>query len=373
LVWAVRDPIEKRRAPRNDRERAEVDTDGLYTEVEDGGVLDKRLLVVEGELASVLRQMQRSGNVLSPALRNLWDSGSCGHLTKTSPAKTHGAHIGLIAHISVDELRRELAGVDARNGFANRFLWAVARRSKCLPDGGVIADAELRPLAREIELAISASKRGTELTRDAEARELWHAVYPSLSEGAPGLLGAVTSRAEAQVLRVSVIYAALDCCEQIRIEHLLAALAVWDYCYRSAAYIFGDTPSDRVAERILRALRRAGGDGLSRTDIYALFDRHEKAARIDQALSVLESDGVAWWEQVTGAGRPAERWRATEPCGATRSPEWTRYLTRERSERSEERASAEPDGDLNSLSSLSSQDGYVERFRQDRREGASGR
>ena len=39
-----------------------------------------------------------------------------------------------------------------------------------------------------------------EVRRDSRARDLWHAVYPDLSEGRPGLLGSVTARGEAQVL-----------------------------------------------------------------------------------------------------------------------------------------------------------------------------
>ena len=48
--------------------------------------------------------------------------------------------------------------------------------------------------------------------------------------GHSGLYGAVTSRAEAQVVRLSLIYALLDCSPVIRQEHLLAALALWEYC-----------------------------------------------------------------------------------------------------------------------------------------------
>ncbi len=66
------------------------------------------------------------------------------------------------------------------------------------------------------------------------ARELWASGYPELSEGFPGLLGAVTSRAEALVLRLSAIYSLLDCKGEIGPEHLTAAAAVWDFCEQSA-------------------------------------------------------------------------------------------------------------------------------------------
>jgi hypothetical protein len=76
-----------------------------------------------------------------------------------------------------------------------------------------------------------------QIKRDDAAKKLWAEVYPRLSEGFPGLVGAATSRAEAQVLRLSAIFAVLDMSETIRVEHLHAALAVWDYAFDSARYI----------------------------------------------------------------------------------------------------------------------------------------
>jgi hypothetical protein len=93
------------------------------------------------------------------------------------------------------------------------------------------------------------------LRRDAEATAIWQDVYPSLSEGAPGLFGAATSRAEAQVLRLSVLYAALDRSAVITADHLLAALAVWRYAEESARWIFGDATGDPTADTIIGALR----------------------------------------------------------------------------------------------------------------------
>src|SRR5438309_1857285 len=53
------------------------------------------------------------------------------------------------------------------------------------------------------------------------------------------MAGAMTSRAEAQVMRLAMIYALLDCSEAIRVEHLEAALAVWQYAEASVNHVFG--------------------------------------------------------------------------------------------------------------------------------------
>ncbi len=86
------------------------------------------------------------------------------------------------------------------------------------------------------------------------ASELWNDGYVALSQGREDAFGAATSRAEAQVLRLSAIYAALDRTPLIDACHLQAALAVWDYCRASARLLFDTAPIDPSAQRIGQAL-----------------------------------------------------------------------------------------------------------------------
>jgi hypothetical protein len=128
LIASVRDKIVKW----NVREERE--------EIIDPGISDKRLLVTEAEFAGTLSVMERSGNNLSPNLRNAWDALSLQTLTKT-PLKATGAHISIIGHITQDELKLRLRRTDMANGFANRFLFSLVRRSKRLPYGGHVDNA----------------------------------------------------------------------------------------------------------------------------------------------------------------------------------------------------------------------------------------
>ena len=174
--------------------------------VKDPGVTDKRLLVVEPELAQTLRQMQREGNTLSPVLRQAWDTGNLKTLTKNDPVVATDAHISVVGHITSDELGKLLSDCDTANGFANRFLWVLVKRSKLLPDGG--QEIDLTPLRGRLQKAIG-SVSGC-MTRSPEAQQLWHELYPVLTAERPGRFGMATSRAEAQTLRLSMIYAVLD-------------------------------------------------------------------------------------------------------------------------------------------------------------------
>jgi len=168
----------------------------------------------------------------------------------------------------------------------------------------LIADLVER-LKEAVEFAQTAGK----LKRDDTARELWAGVYPKLSEGKPGLLGAITARAEAQVLRLSMIYALLDCSTIVEVEHLRAALALWLYCEDSARWIFETGTGNKNADKILAALKAAGQEGLTRLQITnEVFNRHTTKFEIDDALRLLHSLKLTVRKLEGTATRPAERW-----------------------------------------------------------------
>src|SRR5439155_15757079 len=209
----------------------------------------------------------REGNTLSSVLRLAWDTGDLRIMTKNDPIKATGAHISIIGHITVDELRRKLGRTDLANGFANRFLWFAVRRSKSLPDGGSLQVADLVPFVKELRLAVEFAKGlgVVELLRDHAARQLWHQVYPKLSEGSLGMFGAVTSRGEAQVMRLALLYALLDRSKAISRQHLEAALEVWRYAEEAARFIWGDRLGDEDVDDLLMAIRLAP-EGLTRSE-----------------------------------------------------------------------------------------------------------
>jgi hypothetical protein len=193
---------------------------------------------------------------------------------------------------TVEELRARLTRTDTANGFANRFLFMLVKRSKVLPFGGDALDegAVLRLGERLKEAIFSASTIGR-IGWTSSARPAWTAVYGHLSEGQPGLLGAVTSRGEAQSVRLALIYALLDGTVNIDLPHISAALAVWEYAEASAAHIFGASLGDSVADEILHALQYAGSEGMSRTAIRDLFGRNQSGDRIGAALALLATRG----------------------------------------------------------------------------------
>jgi len=285
--------------------------------VPDPGVTDKRLLVREAEFAAVLRVMARKESKLSPVIRNAWDGKPLQDLVKHNPVIATNAHVSIVAHVTAGELRQTLPSLEAANGFGNRFLWVAVRRSKLLPDGGHIPAEALEPLVKQLKDAVGFARTVGEVKRDEEATALWHEVYPELSKGEDSLVGHMTARAEAHVVRLSLIYALLDMSQVVRREHLEAALAVWLYCEASARCIFAGlavSKVERMATQINEALGEAGRLGLTRTEISGLFNRNATTPEIDAALDHLKQRGLARIVPGTGGvGRPSERWAAV--CG----------------------------------------------------------
>ena len=297
VIWAVRDPT-----------------------VDDPGVTDKRLLVTESEFASPLRMLGRDGNVLSTTLRQGWDHGNLRIMTKNSPAIATGAHISLIGHISIGELRKELDSNSAGNGYGNRHLWVCVKRAQLLPEGGQLDEAQLAPLIEALHAAVSFARNVDELQRDDPARARWAEIYADLSEDRPGLVGSLTARAEPQVMRMACLYALLDQSDVVRVDHLEAALAVWTYADASVRFIFGDALGHPLADRLSRALREHAA-GLTRTEIRDLLGRHGKQADIDDALALLVREGRARMERRETEGRPAQVWHAIAPQAAPSGPQ----------------------------------------------------
>ena len=184
-------------------------------------------MVIEAEFAGALSVMERHGNNLSPNIRNAWDGSILQTMTKNSPLKATGAHISIIGHITKDELRSRLTRTDIANGFANRFLFCVTKRSKFLAHDGNLDNVAMAKLGERFAAAVDFSRRVGRVKMTNEAASAWEKAYAYLSAERVGLLGAVTARAEAQVIRLALIFTLLDSKDAIDTDHLDAAMAVW--------------------------------------------------------------------------------------------------------------------------------------------------
>ncbi len=224
LAWHIRDGDPE---PQNEDER---------------GVLDKRLFVREGELSGAFRQMKGETCTLSATMRDAWDGQTLRSLTtgrQKKPVVASEPHISVVGHMTRADIGF-ISEADLRNGMANRFLWCASRRSRLLPNGGKpIRELGIDPLLWELRDNIQLAKSFGKIQRTPEANELWIQEYPNLpfETGCP-LVDCINQRASAQVLRLSLVFAASEGCREIKLKHLQSALFAWRYYEQSTPWVF---------------------------------------------------------------------------------------------------------------------------------------
>jgi Protein of unknown function (DUF3987) len=265
----------------------------------DPGVSDKRLMVVEGEFSRLLTVMMRGDNSLSMVIREAFDGNPLRNM-KTKAETATGAHISIIGHITIEELGLKLSAGEAANGYANRFLFCLARRARVLayadePDLSELVE-RLRAVCLPYWSYDDSSGEALRVPFDAETRAEWEKVtYPYLTRETQGLFGKITARGPAYVRRLALIYTLLDGETTTRLVHLRAAMAVWGYSEESARYLFRNRSGDGLADEIRTELE-AGPK--RRSEIWAAVGRNFNAVQLSTALRVLEDMGIARCEKL---------------------------------------------------------------------------
>jgi hypothetical protein len=139
------------------------------------------------------------------------------------------------------------------------------------------------------------------MSMTGNALEKWRAIYPELSMEHTGLAGSIINRAEAQTLRLALVYSLLDGQKCIDEPHLNAALAMWQYAQNSALYIFGDRAIDPLEQKLMEILKQGP---LTATDLSAAFSRNMPKERLQPLLQQLEAQQrISVWKEKSG-GRP---------------------------------------------------------------------
>jgi hypothetical protein len=288
VVWEVRDRVF---GPVKDKH-----TGAIRFEVTDPGIDDKRLFISEGEFVGVLAVAGRKDSLLSKIIRDAWDHKPLRNKTKGSSVVCQDPHISISADITREELYIQLKEGDKFNGFGNRFLWCFVERQGLKPHGGEEIDWSTE--TRELYDAVEFARKQKRIFMDRNARLMWERMYGELSEDIPGLVGAVTSRGEAQTIRLALIFAMLDLSDHIGTEHLKAARALWQYLEDSARVIFGGVTKDH--QRILDFLQQ-GPQSISdiRTTLYSKNRKKEDIqtevttlVSLGRIVSVIGDDGI---------------------------------------------------------------------------------
>jgi len=276
---------------------------------------DPRLLISGGEFAQVLQVMNREGSTLSTVIREGWDNQPIFNIVKDKTTKVSNHHISIIAHITQEELITLFKTNDFTNGFGNRFLFYNSRRSKYLPFTKEISPEIFSKYGYAFRDKIADLRNNSKfkLEMSPSASTLWLEIYNDLSRDRYGQVGAILSRAEAQVTRIALIYAIMEGACWIDLPHLEAALAVWDYVEQSSARIFSSVTKGITNEnKIIRVL--TDNKTISRSEVYSLLGNNPSKDEIDRLRDSLSESGILRFKQISNfKGRPSEVWEYVYP------------------------------------------------------------
>ena len=282
----------------------------------DPGVTDKRLQIFEEEFGRFLMVAGRQGNTLSEITRRAWDARKqLNTKGKISPEKATEPHISLIGHVTRNELLKSIKELENQNGFSNRILWVATHRAKIVSNPDSIDWETDQPvIIQRLKDVIQTMSIRRELHWSPAGKAAWNAYYHSLKSSGSGVVGAIIGRSVAHVLRLTMIYTALDHSTLMEPPHLEAAKAFWTYCVRTARWLFGETTGDKNADRIYWALSHEP-NGMTQTEISKfVFSRNTPSIDIEQSLGVLlDAELVTMkMEGTSKTQRPTKRWFAVD-------------------------------------------------------------
>ncbi|NQU37576.1 MAG: DUF3987 domain-containing protein [Actinobacteria bacterium] len=292
-------------------------TDTVYTQSPRGdqvvamaGSDDKRVLYIEEELGGLFNKMISQESV-EKTITKAWDSGVLETTTKKESMRCKEPHVSIIGHITPDELYDRLDKRLLDNGFSNRWLYVMIKKTAVVPQPPAPrnipgADGLAEVIAENIRanpLLMSGPVKFT-----AKATTMFNATHGHMSDYRfAGAMGKQSARWAPQIYKLAIIYAAIDGAKTIDVPHLAAARAAWAYSHRSASAFFSGMTGNQYADQFLDIWRSADYAAVTLTDIDEMFNKNMSAAKRTKMLERLTRDGVVSRTQVTSpnGGRPA--------------------------------------------------------------------
>jgi hypothetical protein len=260
--------------------------------VKEFGVEDKRAVVIDEEFNNILNSNAKLNATLGGVLKKSWDGPDELKVgNATNPYKATDPHISIVGHIITDELLSGLTSLDMMNGFANRFLYTYVERTKDLDEGGEIAslnlDKHIQAFKNIFKYIKHQNKIGNnEVKRSKNSERIWKKFCKKWRNVKhSGVLNSITKRARPQVLRLSTLRALMDGSFEVKTQHLNAAIAMWDYSFDTAKFVFGETSGDSFVEEI-KTILEMHPLGMTFTDILK-FKYNRDPDKIRKAINSL--------------------------------------------------------------------------------------
>lgn len=203
--------------------------------------------------------------------------------------------------------QRDLFDLDSSaHEFAGRCLWCIMSGHQVQHDRPQpLSDERLDRFARPLAEVIERSKAVGEMQFDRDVR--WDRHCDTLKHN-NDFVGSFMHHGPEQMVRLAILFAMLDKSEEIKSQHVEAALSVWLQSRASVERVFGVGATDPGPQKLLALLRVPH----SRKELHALYSNHKRADRLTAELESLEQSGLVVREIIPTAGRPREQWRSKD-------------------------------------------------------------
>ena len=285
----------------------------------DLGVNDKRLMVIESEMANVLAQVKRDGNILSPTIRNLWDGKDIEPLTKTSQITATRPHVVIMGQITGYELREKSSENDVASGLLNRFLILAVHRPKLVPLPEPTLEDVIHELAMRVADVIDFANQGDihannthEITMGDAAKAMWCSQYPVITKVREGKAGSLMARSEVYARMLAMVFALIDRRSVIEPCDLDAALAWIDYWHQSITFVFltGDVETELspIAKMVLELVTVCPGVKLSELQEHWNRKKTQEVKSALETLLNLSPPMIEMRKDASTGGRVAQRY-----------------------------------------------------------------
>lgn len=278
-----------------------------YKEVTKKGVADKRLVIREDEISILLKLMADTKNTADETIRKAWDGKKLrnivmGKVDNTGEPNTiicSEPMVSVVGYTTSSIVKASLPVGSDLSGSGNRFLWCLMKQLKEVPRGGPDIDWTTQTMKRKrggkevlttiyFQEVISHASQDIHIPIAAEAASLWDRTYTRLRRIVPRTYAQrMNSRAAAHIRRLATILCLIDCEDAVKLDHLKAALSLWDYCAESTSVIFQGYSAEQA--KILRRAKEVKDVGMQ--EVHDLFHRHKSVEWREAQLRGLVTGG----------------------------------------------------------------------------------
>jgi len=239
-----------------------VSSEGIYQRLshKDGTYL----LIYSDEFRSLIQVAKRSGTSdIIPKLNSLYGCPEVDSVDRRSdPIKVNRPFVSLITGSPLGWLENAFGTEEVVGGFLNRFLFVVGTEKPPIPFPMPPDDAKWAAFLEKLNQAVESWKeKPLSMGWTEEAMKLYKEFYQNWHRRQKTLLddiAALTNRMPDHIVKIAMVYSALEGRKNIAADSIAAAIAVGNYLEQITHSLFGDvtlTSAGRVENMIINRLR----------------------------------------------------------------------------------------------------------------------